>query len=139
MKGIFAIFCLRLTGKGPAWYNEGKDSAMSPRRRRGCLGGRKTMNTRERFLRTMAFRETDRLPMLEWATWWNKTIDRWKTEGLVIRSVPGLTDGEALQRQFGLDLHLQTWVGIRTAAIGEKTSCSRGNRSERTYGLQVEK
>ena len=74
------------------------------------------MNTRERFLRTMAFQETDRLPMLEWATWWNRTLDRWRTEGLVIRPVPGLNEGEALQVQLGLDLHLQTWVGFRTAA-----------------------
>jgi hypothetical protein len=40
----------------------------------------------------------DRLPMIEWAAWWDKTIDRWKQEGM-----PGdLSWAESLQ-YFGLD------------------------------------
>ena len=31
------------------------------------------MNTRERFLSVMAFRPFDRLPVFEWAEWWDKT------------------------------------------------------------------
>ena len=73
----------------------------------GNDGRTKPMNTRERFLRTMDFRPVDRLPMLEWATWWDKTVARWKGEGLVISPVEGLYEGEALQVQMGLDLHLQ--------------------------------
>ena len=49
------------------------------------------MQVRERFLRTMDFREVDRLPMLEWASWWDKTVARWKTEGLVIPKRAGLS------------------------------------------------
>jgi hypothetical protein len=41
------------------------------------------MNARERFLRTLNFeRCDDRLPMVEWAAWWDLTLARWKTEGL---------------------------------------------------------
>jgi hypothetical protein len=41
------------------------------------------MTPRERFLQTLNFgKPADRLPMVEWAAWWNLTIDRWKTEGL---------------------------------------------------------
>ena len=53
------------------------------------------MTNRERFLATMSFQPVDRLPMLEWATWWDKTVDRWKGEGLVIPPRPGLGEGEA--------------------------------------------
>ena len=41
------------------------------------------MNARERFVRTLNFQKcSDRLPMVEWAAWWDLTMDRWKTEGL---------------------------------------------------------
>ncbi len=41
------------------------------------------MTPRERFRRTLAFeRCPDRLPLVEWAAWWDLTIARWKTEGL---------------------------------------------------------
>ena len=51
------------------------------------------MNVRERFLKTMRFEQPDRLPMLEWAVWWDKTIDRWKTEGLSVdhQTPPGVS------------------------------------------------
>ncbi|MDO8685293.1 MAG: hypothetical protein Q7J78_01330, partial [Clostridiales bacterium] len=41
------------------------------------------MTQRERFLNVLDFkRPGDRLPILEWAAWWDKTIERWKGEGL---------------------------------------------------------
>ena len=41
------------------------------------------MTARDRFVRTLNFQTCDdRLPMVEWAAWWDLTIDRWKTEGL---------------------------------------------------------
>lgn len=46
----------------------------------------------------------DRLPHIEWATWWDKTLDRWRAEGL-----PGDLHGAALMGHFGLDPHLQHW------------------------------
>ena len=66
------------------------------------------MSTRERFHAVMDFRPFDRLPLLEWAGWWNKTIDRWHGEGLPVE----LTDRYAICRHFGLDVYLQDWVGV---------------------------
>lgn len=40
------------------------------------------MTTRERFHAVMEFRDFDRLPVVEWASWWDKTIERWRNEGL---------------------------------------------------------
>jgi len=63
------------------------------------------MNTRERFHAVMNFRPFDRLPVLEWAGWWNKTIERWHAEGLPA----GLADRYAICRHFGLDVYKQDW------------------------------
>jgi len=57
------------------------------------------MNARDRFVRTLNFEKCDdRLPMVEWAAWWDLTIDRWKTEGL-----PKDISWEASLDYFGLD------------------------------------
>ncbi|MBQ3078878.1 MAG: hypothetical protein IJC48_02600 [Clostridia bacterium] len=74
------------------------------------------MTVRERFLKTMNFEKPDRLPMLEWATWWDKTIERWREEGVTLQSINGLSEWESLHLQMGLDLHLQTWIGFKTGA-----------------------
>jgi hypothetical protein len=56
------------------------------------------MNVRERFLRALDFgTDIDRLPMVEWAAWWDLTLERWKGEGL-----PELGFRES-QEHFGLD------------------------------------
>ncbi|MDO8683984.1 MAG: uroporphyrinogen decarboxylase family protein [Armatimonadota bacterium] len=47
---------------------------------------------------------SDRLPMLEWAVWWNLTIDRWKGEGL-----PDGLSNDGIKRYFGLDVDYQLW------------------------------
>ena len=58
------------------------------------------MNARERFQKTLNFQKPDdRLPMIEWAAWWNKTIERWKTEGL-----PEDFSREDALKHFGLDI-----------------------------------
>ncbi len=57
------------------------------------------MKARERFLSVMdGDKADDRLPMVEWAPWWNETIERWITEGL-----PEGKDNVELQEYFGLD------------------------------------
>lgn len=63
------------------------------------------MTARERFHAVMRFEKFDRLPLVEWAAWWNKTIERWQGEGLP----EGLTDRYALYEYFGLDMWLQDW------------------------------
>ncbi|HEY3414910.1 MAG TPA: uroporphyrinogen decarboxylase family protein [Armatimonadota bacterium] len=65
------------------------------------------MNPRERFHAVMNFLPFDRLPLVEWAVWWDKTIDRWSAEGLPV------TDRYAVNRHFGQDVYMQDWVGIR--------------------------
>ena len=57
------------------------------------------MTPRERFLSILNFEKPDdRLPMVEWAAWWDKTLDRWKQEGLP----RGITWDGSLEH-FGLD------------------------------------
>jgi hypothetical protein len=57
------------------------------------------MTPRERFLGTLNFdKSVDRLPMVEWAAWWDLTIDRWKKEGL-----PKDIGWDASLEYFGLD------------------------------------
>lgn len=63
------------------------------------------MNTRERFQAVVNFQPFDRLPLLEWAGWWDKTIDRWHREGLPQE----LTDRYDICRHFELDVYKQYW------------------------------
>ena len=83
------------------------------------------MTTRERFQRVIQFQPVDRLPMMEWAVWWDKTVDRWKDEGLVIMPAEGLSEGEALQLQMGLDL--QTVQIRRICTVFCYTTISRSS------------
>jgi hypothetical protein len=63
------------------------------------------MTVRQRFQAVMNFQPFDRLPIVEWSGWWDKTVERWHTEGL-----PGeLTDRYEICRHFGLDIYLQDW------------------------------
>jgi len=57
------------------------------------------MTPRERFRRALRFqRPGDRLPMIEWAAWWDKTIRRWEDEGF-----PRRIGWEGSVRYFRLD------------------------------------
>lgn len=86
------------------------------------------MTPRERFLRTVNFQKSDdRLPMIEWAAWWNLTIDRWKTEGL-----PADIGWDASLDYFGLD-PLMT-VGAGGGPVGEyPSSVSRVVTDDASY------
>ncbi len=63
------------------------------------------MNTRERFHAIANFEPFDRLPILEWASWWDLTVESWHGEGLPT----GLKDRYDICRHFGLDIYLQQW------------------------------
>ena len=66
------------------------------------------MTTRERFHAVMDFQPFDRLPLLEWAGWWDKTIERGRGEGL-----PAAADDRyAICRHFGLDVYKQDWFPV---------------------------
>jgi len=77
------------------------------------------MTVRERYISCLNFEKPDRLPMMEWATWWNKTVERWMEEGLEIGPDEKLSTGEALQKQLGLDVHMQIWAGFKTKSTTE--------------------
>ncbi len=66
------------------------------------------MNTRERFHAVMKFEPFDRLPLVEWAGWWDKTIERWHAEGLPA----DMTDRYAICEHFGLDVYKQDWFAV---------------------------
>ena len=66
-----------------------------------------SMTARERFQAVMSFQPFDRLPIVEWAMWWDKTIARWHTEGLPAT----VTDRYDICRHFGLELYWQDWIG----------------------------
>lgn len=64
------------------------------------------MNHVERFKNIMSFRPVDRLPAVEWATWWDKTIERWRAEGLP----SNLQDVTLISEYFQLDSLKQYWL-----------------------------
>ena len=70
------------------------------------------MKTRERIQRIMNFESPDRLPVIEWATWWDQTVQRWEQEGL-----PRGLSRIALQEYFDLDLLIQQWFSPCTGAF----------------------
>lgn len=80
------------------------------------------MNTRERFQSVMQFRPFDRLPILEWAGWWDKTIQRWHGEGLP----ENLTDRYAICEHFGLDVYKQDWFGVCAPGCPQPASHGAG-------------
>ena len=51
----------------------------------------------------------DRCPVIEWASWWDETIEAWEQNGLQ----PGLSTQE-LYQHFGLDSNTQFWFPHRT-------------------------
>jgi len=60
------------------------------------------MTNRERVRNTLNFKPVDRLPMIEWAAWWNKTFTRWQGEGMPA--------GIDIAGYWKLDPHRQFWV-----------------------------
>jgi hypothetical protein len=52
----------------------------------------------------------DRLPVTEWATWWDKTIERWRGEGL-----PRELDWHGVKTYLDIDMDYQCWF----AQMGE--------------------
>lgn len=75
------------------------------------------MNNRERFQAVMNFESFDRLPIIEWAPWWDKTIVRWEAEGL-----PRGMEQHEIMRYFGLDVHYQDWILPWSPNIPKATS-----------------
>jgi hypothetical protein len=78
------------------------------------------MNHVERFRAVVDGKPVDRLPMVEWAVWWDETMTRWRGEGLQEfdntlhpAGVSGVAeycpDRYSLCNHFGLDPYFQYW------------------------------
>jgi len=79
------------------------------------------MTNRERVVNTLNFRKSDRLPMVEWAAWWDKTVDRWQDEGLD-KSL-GYTD---IKKQFGIDELRNIWINFAGKGLPEGLEHGQG-------------
>lgn len=98
------------------------------------------MNARERFHAIMDFKPFDRLPILEWAMWWDKTIERWKREGMRLQSAQAakdlfgptnpssayMTERYELYRHFGMDMYCQHWFPHRRPGLPQPASHGAG-------------
>lgn len=61
--------------------------------------------TRSRIRKVLAGEKpADRLPLIEWASWWDLSTSRWRQEGM-----PDLDKAE-IKRFFGLDMDYQYWL-----------------------------
>lgn len=69
------------------------------------------MNAHERIRAFFRGESFDRLPVMEWAPWWDKTLHRWYGEGLP-RSLQTVYD---IDGYFGLDRCIQTYFAYSTA------------------------
>jgi hypothetical protein len=72
------------------------------------------MNHVERFRALMNFQSVDRVPKWEWAMWWDKTLVRWRDEGLPLRLGD---DVFAIHEYFGLDPYKQFWFSTTDPTI----------------------
>ena len=73
------------------------------------------MKVRERFKKVMNFEQVDRLLVTEWVGLWDKTMDRWHSEGLP----KNLIDGKEIRDYFNLDDWQQCWIEPRKTSLPE--------------------
>lgn len=79
------------------------------------------MNLRQRFHAVLNGKPVDEMPVLEWASWWDQTLDGWYDEGLP----KGMTDRE-LQDHFGLAHHTQFWLSHKAGTCPKDASHGAG-------------
>ena len=63
------------------------------------------MTNRERMQKVLNGESAMHVPVIEWAAWWNQTIDKWHAEN---SSIP--TNQHDLYDYFGLDMQYQFWL-----------------------------
>ncbi len=84
------------------------------------------MTSRRRFHAVMNFQPFDRLPIVEWATRWQLTVDRWHEEGLPA----DIKNSDDVSRYLGMEVYTQKWFGWRKPGYDWPRS-----REERQRGL----
>ena len=80
------------------------------------------MNTRERFHAIADFKPFDRLPVIEWAPWWDLTLERWYKEGLP----ENITDRYEICKYFDLDIYKQDWIAPYSKDCPEPSTHGEG-------------
>lgn len=70
------------------------------------------MTDKERVIKTLNGEKADRLPVFEWATWWDKTLNVWKGEESTLPY-----GQQELFRYFGLDSLYQYWVPMQDGQV----------------------
>ncbi len=79
------------------------------------------MTAREQFNAVMGKKIPSELPLLEWAMWWDKTVDIWCEQGLE----RGLSN-EQMQQHFGLVRQEQFWLSHKSPDCPKDTSHGSG-------------
>ena len=79
------------------------------------------MNVREQFHAIMDGAPVDGMPVLEWAYWWDKTLDGWYGEGL-----PKGLDDRQMQDYFGLAHHKHFWLAHKAEGCPKDVSHGSG-------------
>ena len=70
------------------------------------------MKNRDRIVNTLNFKlPDDRLPMMEWAGWWDKTLARFRSEG-----IPTDMPSDEVREYLGLDMVRQFWISPKGQA-----------------------
>ncbi len=85
-----------------------------------------TLTVRERFNRVMRFQPVDRLPIIEWAPFWDQTLIRWEQEGLDIHrpfSIPAFLQ---IQEDLGLDPFAALYTSVRKPGMPAAASHGAG-------------
>ena len=76
------------------------------------------MNNAERFQKVLNFEPVDRIPVIEWAPWWDQTLHRWYQEGLP----HNLTDNTLIAEHLGLDSMRLYWARALSSALPQPAS-----------------
>ncbi len=85
------------------------------------------MKNRDRIVNTLNFKmPDDRLPMIEWAGWWDKTQARFQKEG-----IPEHLSREEIREYLGLDMMRQFWISPKGKDISEMRQKKR--KASRTW------
>ena len=79
------------------------------------------MNIREQFHAVMNGQPVDGMPVMEWAYWWDKTLDVWYEQGL-----PRWLDERQMQDYFGLAHQKQFWLALKAAGCPSPASHGAG-------------
>jgi len=93
------------------------------------------LTNRERIRAALNFEPVDRIPRVEWAGWWDKTVERWRGEGLP-EEVQGAFE---IRRHLGLDDLQQCWIRAIMPGIPAPSHHGAGRmRDEADYEALLE-